>query len=161
MMIAIHRRRLLAGLVATPVALALPMTARAGEAATVHVAKTATCGCCKIWVDYMRKQGFVVEATNMAPGELSQFKTRHGISPDLASCHTARVAGYTIEGHVPAGEIKRLLAEKPDAIGLTVPGMPLGSPGMDYGPEKEPYDVLLIARDGTTSIYASYKGPAG
>ena len=94
----------------------------------------------------------------MAAGQLTQFKVKHGITPDLASCHTARVAGYTIEGHVPVREINRLLAEKPDAIGLTVPGMPLGSPGMDYGSEKEPYDVLLIKKDGTTSVFAKYVG---
>jgi hypothetical protein len=154
------RRQFLAGMLAAPIAASMPSLAAADPQA-IYVAKTATCGCCKLWIEHLEKEGFKVEAENMAMGQLSQFKTRHGISPDLASCHTGRVAGYTIEGHVPAREINRLLAEKPDAIGLTVPGMPMGSPGMDYGPEKEPYDVLLIAKDGTTSVYASYKGPAG
>ncbi len=151
------RRQLLAGLLVMPATAALPAIA-APERPTIAVAKTATCGCCKIWVDYIKKSGFNVEATNMAPGQLSQFKTKHGISPDLASCHTARISGYVIEGHVPVREINRLLTEKPDAIGLTVPGMPLGSPGMDYGPEKEPYEVLLIRKDGSTEVFARYEG---
>ena len=150
------RRQLLRLLLVTPAALALPAATARADGAPIFVAKTATCGCCGLWIDHLRKEGFKVEPQNMAPGQLSQFKTTHGITPDLASCHTARVGGYTIEGHVPAREIKRLITEKPDAIGLTVPGMPLGSPGMDYGSDKEPYDVLLIARNGETSVYASY-----
>jgi len=152
-----NRRQLLAGILVIPITAAIPATAASGPP-TIAVAKTATCGCCQVWVDYLTKEGFKVETQDMAAGQLTQFKVKHGITPDLASCHTARVAGYTIEGHVPVREINRLLAEKPDAIGLTVPGMPLGSPGMDYGSEKEPYDVLLIKKDGTTSVFAKYVG---
>jgi len=123
---------------------------------SVHVSKTATCGCCKIWVDYMRKQGFSVTTRNMTAGQLARVKMERGIRPQFASCHTARVGKYTVEGHVPAREVRRLLGERPDVIGLSVPGMPLGSPGMDFGSEREPYDVLLIKKDGSSSVYASY-----
>lgn len=85
-----------------------------------------------------------------------RFKARHGITSELASCHTARVDGYTIEGHVPARELSRLLHERPDAVGLAVPDMPIGSPGMERGDRVEPYDVLLIKGDGSTEVYASY-----
>ncbi len=152
-----NRRQLLAGILVIPITAAMPATAASGRP-TISVAKTATCGCCQIWVDYLVKEGFKVETRDMAAGALTQFKIRHGITPNLASCHTARVGGYTIEGHVPVREINRLLAEKPAAIGLTVPGMPLGSPGMDQGPEKEPYDVLLIRTDGSTEVFARYGG---
>lgn len=122
----------------------------------VHVSKTATCGCCKIWVDYIRKQGFKVTTENMTAGQLALIKKENGVRPQYASCHTAKVGKYIVEGHVPAREIHRLLKERPDAVGLSVPGMPLGSPGMDFGPEKEPYDVLLIKKDGSSSVFASY-----
>lgn len=154
------RRQFLAGLLAAPIAAPVPALATA-NANPIYVAKTVTCGCCRLWIEHLEKEGFTVKAENMAMGQLTQFKTRHGITPNLASCHTGRVAGYTIEGHVPAREINRLLAETPDAIGLTVPGMPMGSPGMDYGPEREPYDVLLIAKDGLTSVYKRYRAQDG
>lgn len=126
----------------------------------VHVAKTATCGCCKIWIDYMKKEGFDVVTQTMAAGQLAKYKMEQGIEPEYASCHTAKVGGYVVEGHVPVREIKRLLDEKPDAIGLAVPGMPLGSPGMDFGSEKEPYEVLLIKKDGSVEVFGRY-GNAG
>jgi hypothetical protein len=150
------RRQIVLGLLATPLAASIPGLAFAAAKPAIHVAKTATCGCCHLWVEHLENEGFEVTAENMAIGQLSQFKTSHGITPDLASCHTGRIADYTVEGHVPAREIKRLIAEKPDAIGLTVPGMPLGSPGMDYGPKREPYEVLLIQKDGSTKVFAKY-----
>ncbi len=103
----------------------------------------------------METAGFVVRSEDMTTGGLMQFKMKHGIRSNFA-CHTARIAGYTIEGHVPEREIRRLLREKPDAIGLSVPGMPLGSPGMDFGNSKEAYDVFLVSSDGTTIPYAHY-----
>ena len=87
---------------------------------------------------------------------LATIKRQAGIGAKLASCHTAKIAGYVIEGHVPASDIKRLVAEHPDAVGLTVPGMPAGSPGMEQGGEFEPYDVLLLKRDGTTTVFAHH-----
>ena len=128
----------------------------AAEPLTVDVRKTATCGCCKAWVDHLKGAGYKVKAKNVIMSQLMSFKAKHGIRPKHASCHTGRVAGYTIEGHVPAREIARLLKERPDAIGLSVPGMPIGSPGMEVGTQRDAYDVLLIKKDGTTEVFASY-----
>lgn len=122
----------------------------------VEVWKSATCGCCSGWIKHMETAGYAVKAQDAALGILAKIKRQAGLSPDLQSCHTAKVGGYVIEGHVPPEDVARLLEEKPDAIGLSVPGMPLGSPGMDYGPDKEPYEVLLVMKDGTTKVFARH-----
>jgi hypothetical protein len=124
---------------------------------TVSVAKTASCGCCGAWIDHMRDAGFDVQAHDMAPGALSALKTRLGVTPALSSCHTAVVDGYVVEGHVPAEDVRRLLREKPQAAGLSVPGMPLGSPGMEMGDARDPFDTLLIALDGSAGVYAAHR----
>lgn len=129
---------------------------RSEEANQVDVAKTSGCGCCLAWIDHLKEQGFSVSSRNMAMGKLMQHKMANGITAKHASCHTARIDGYTIEGHVPASDIRRLLKERPNAVGLAVPEMPLGSPGMDAGTAREAYDVLLISRDGSSSVYTSY-----
>jgi hypothetical protein len=119
--------------------------------------KSPTCGCCKDWAAYIEKNGFTVKAHNDGNDEI---RKKLGMPIQFGSCHTALIDGYAIEGHVPAKEIKRLLIEKPKAIGLAVPAMPVGSPGMD-GPEykgrKDPYDVLLIGLNGKPSVYQSYR----
>ena len=130
------------------------------DAQVIHVRKSATCACCEKWVDHLRQSGFAVTTENMAAGALMRFKLEHGLTPELMSCHTARVAGYTIEGHVPAREITRLLKDRPEAIGLAVPDMPIGSPGMESGDRRDAYDVLLIKKDGATTVYASYAAKA-
>jgi len=125
----------------------------------LEVWKDPECGCCKDWVAHLESNGFVVkvheDGNNAVRGKL-------GIDRKYASCHTAVVAGYAIEGHVPAREIHRLLKEKPKAaLGLAVPGMPVGSPGMDapiYGGRRDAFDVLLLARDGTAKVYQHYEG---
>jgi hypothetical protein len=126
------------------------------EGVRMDVKKTATCGCCQAWVDHLKQSGLPVSTENMALGTLARFKRQHGIGVQHQSCHTGRIAGYTIEGHVPASDIKRLLAQRPDAIGLSVPGMPMGSPGMEVGHEREAYNVLLLKKDGSTEVFASY-----
>jgi hypothetical protein len=149
-----RRRFTLAGLAA----LIAPAWA-AAQAPAIHaeVWKSPTCGCCKDWIVHMEKSGFrftVHEVGNTA------MRQRLKVPMALGSCHTALVGRYAIEGHVPAKDLQRLLKEKPDAIGLTVPGMPVGSPGMDgpeYGGRKDPYDVLLIAMDGSTRVFSSYR----
>lgn len=118
---------------------------------TVTVYKTPTCGCCKKWVSHLEANGFEVEAIDMR--DLRMIKSMSGVEPKHASCHTAQVEGYVVEGHVPADDIKRLLKERPDIKGLTVPGMPMGSPGME-GPQKDEYDVLTINNDGSTDVFA-------
>ncbi|MES9972008.1 MAG: DUF411 domain-containing protein [Candidatus Thiodiazotropha sp.] len=124
------------------------------EAADVVVYKSPTCGCCTKWVDHMRDNGFSVEVHDRP--NMNPIKAEMGIPRHLQSCHTALVDGYVIEGHVPANEIVRMLREKPSIRGLAVPGMPMGSPGME-GPRSDPYDVLTIQKDGKTRVYASKK----
>lgn len=130
----------------------LPVFAHAATP-IVDVYKSASCGCCKDWVKHLRDSGFTVSTHDVA--NPSDYRANFGIPNDLGSCHTAVVQGYAIEGHVPAAEIKRLLAEKPKAKGLAVPSMPLGSPGME-GLRKNPYDVLLVLANGRYSIYKHY-----
>lgn len=141
----------------TIVAGALALTAisvSAGE--TVEVYKSPTCGCCSKWVDHLKDHGFTVNEHDVGNKEA---RARAGISPSLGSCHTALVNGYAIEGHVPARDIKRLLRERPKAVGLAVPDMPHGSPGME-GARNDPYDVLLVKQRGDqrrdASVYSSY-----
>jgi hypothetical protein len=120
---------------------------------TVH--KSASCGCCQLWVDRLRGAGFHVDVRN--EDNLNDVKQRVGIPYGMGSCHTAEVGGYFVEGHVPMDDIKRLLRERPDAKGLTVPGMPAGSPGMEVpSGQVQPYDVILVKRDGTTAVFSHH-----
>jgi hypothetical protein len=122
----------------------------------VEVWKDPNCGCCKDWVVHMEANGFDVKVHDSGN---TAARKRLGVPDKLGSCHTALVGGYAIEGHVPAPEVHRLLKERPAAVGLSVPGMPVGSPGMDgaiYGDRKDPYDVVLISRNGSTRVYQSY-----
>lgn len=125
---------------------------RDAEAVSVTVYKSPTCGCCANWVDHLEANGY--EVTTVETADLSAVKAEHGIRPGIASCHTAIVEGYVIEGHVPADVIDRLLQERPNVAGLAVPGMPMGSPGME-GPRKDPYNVLTFDAAGNTTIYES------
>lgn len=135
---------------------AAPAHADQKASASVEVYKSPSCGCCGNWVKHMRDKGFKVTANNVEYSILTRIKRQAGIKEEFASCHTAKVGGYVIEGHVPAADVKRLLAEKPDAMGLVVPGMPIGSPGMEMGNEKEPYEVLLVKKDGSTEVFARH-----
>lgn len=136
-------------------ALAALMLPALAMASTVAVYRDPTCGCCGAWIQYLRSNGYTVTSHEDQP--MAAVKTRFGVPADAASCHTALVDGYVIEGHVPVQDIRRLLAERPDARGLAAPGMPRGSPGMEMGTPVR-YDVLLIGRDGTTRVFASH-GP--
>ena len=119
----------------------------------VDVWKSPTCGCCTEWVKHMERNGFKVTVHDSGNAAV---RARLRIPAAYGSCHTARVAGYAIEGHVPARDIRKLLAQRPAAVGLAVAGMPVGSPGMELADENDPYDVLLIASDGRASVFASY-----
>lgn len=123
------------------------------DAPLVTVYKTPTCRCCMKWVRYLQEAGFAVRTEH--PADLAVVRARLGVPPEYAACHTAVVEGYVVEGHVPAADIKRLLAERPAARGLTVPGMPVGSPGME-GPNPEDFRVHLLRADGSVSVYAQY-----
>lgn len=125
---------------------------------TVVVFKSPTCNCCSKWIEHLRQAGMQVEVHNES--EMSLVKTRLGVPEALASCHTATVNGYVIEGHVPVEDIKQLLATRPKAKGIAVPGMPVGSPGMEMGNSIEPYDVLLIPADQQAPTVFAHHGPS-
>lgn len=132
-------------------------SAASAQQSQMTVYKSATCGCCKVWVEHMSKHGFSAKVNDI--DDLGAIKQRVGVPYGMGSCHTAEVGGYFVEGHVPAEQVLRLLKEKPDAKGLTVPGMPIGSPGMEQGDAQQPYEVHLVHQDGTTSVYARYPQP--
>jgi hypothetical protein len=120
------------------------------------VYKTSTCGCCGNWVEHLKANGFEVDVREV--NDIVTEGRRLGVPDNLRSCHTGSIGGYAIEGHVPAADIKRLLAEQPQAKGLAVPGMPVGSPGMENGSYVERYSVLLFNADGTNEVYSNYGG---
>ena len=142
----------------------LPALANKAMAKTaMEVWKDPNCGCCKDWIVLMEKAGFEVKVHDVGN---SAVRAKLGLPQRLGSCHTALVGGYLVEGHVPAADVHKLLREKPKALGITVPGMPIGSPGMDgpeYNGRKDPYDVLLVTKslmrtDVSTSVFTSYRG---
>lgn len=146
------RRTLLLG------ALALPFTAWSAQPAKprVEVWKDPNCGCCQDWVQHLQAHGFQVQTHDTGN---TAARERLGMPAKYGSCHTARVQGYVLEGHVPARDVLRLLKEKPAAVGLAVPGMPIGSPGMDgpaYGNRTEPYQVLLVLKNGSARVFQNY-----
>ena len=149
------RRTLLVGTVALVAASPLRTLAQ-GAGPAIHVMKDPNCGCCSAWIDILENDGFAVTTAASAGTLLMSYKLDKGIPQKMTSCHTAQIEGYIIEGHVPVSDIRRLLDERPDAVGLAVPGMPYGSPGMGSESEREAYDVFLIRRDGSTEVYASY-----
>ncbi len=135
----------------------LPVAAISATAVTnaIEVYHDPACGCCVNWIRYMQAQGYTVRSHD--DQSMAAVKARLGVPANATSCHTAKIGGYVIEGHVPAEDIRRLLAEHPDARGLAAPGMPMGSPGMEMGaPER--YDVMLIGRDGSTRVFTTH-GP--
>jgi hypothetical protein len=121
----------------------------------VEVYKTPTCGCCGLWAEHLEVNGFTVRTTNLE--DLADLKTKHKIPQKARSCHTAVVNGYVIEGHVPAADVQRLLKERPAILGLAVPGMPIGSPGMEVpGQKAQPFDVLAFDKTGRTRVFTSH-----
>lgn len=128
------------------------------QATLVEVWKDPNCGCCKDWVSHLESNGFRVKVNDTGK---EAIRKRLRVADKYGSCHTGLVGGYAVEGHVPAREIVRLLKERPDAIGLAVPGMPVGSPGMDgkiYGDRKDAFDVVLLTRDGGAKVFQHYAG---
>jgi hypothetical protein len=136
-------------------ALAHPLvTLAATNPEQITVWKTPNCGCCKDWVAHLRDNGFQV-VTHDVP-DTAPMRQKLGLPAKFGSCHTAQLGAYVLEGHVPAQEVRRLLREKPKAVGLAVPGMPVGSPGMEMGEARDAYDVLLVLADGSSRVYQSY-----
>lgn len=145
---------LLASAVLLVVVSGLVVVQQRGAKANVLVYKTPTCGCCSKWVGHMERAGFEVETRDL--DNLTPIKNQYGVQRSFSSCHTAIVDGYIVEGHVPPVYVEKLLEERPDVKGITVPGMPIGSPGME-GPNPQAYDVLSFDADGNTAVFASVK----
>ena len=121
----------------------------------VEVYKSPTCGCCSAWVDHLRDQGF--EVRTIETDKVDELKATHRIPRQVQSCHTALVSGYVVEGHVPAADVARLLKERPAIAGIAVPGMPVGSPGMEIpGMKPQPFDVIAFGKDGSTRVFATH-----
>ena len=141
------------------VVLTQPLHALAASSANqINVWKTPSCGCCHEWVAHLRKSGFEVVTHDVE--DTAPIRQKLGLNAKFGSCHTARLGHYVVEGHVPAQELRRLLREQPKALGLAVPGMPMGSPGMEMGDSRDAYDVLLILTDGSSRVYQSYPSKA-
>jgi hypothetical protein len=157
-----HRRALLMSACALGLGALVPASQAQSVRPLMMVWKTPTCGCCKLWVEHLEKEGFSVKTHDVA--QTGPVRTRLGIPDDMGSCHTGVVAGFAIEGHVPAREIKRLLAEpeslRQQVIGLSVPGMPIGSPGMEMGTKRDKFDVMLVLKGGKSRVYQSYPSQA-
>jgi hypothetical protein len=142
------------GLALVVVVVSVAAMAAQSRKQVVEVFKSPTCGCCALWVKHLQQNGFDAKVTETE--DLAPIKTKLGVPARAQSCHTATVGGYTLEGHVPAAEVQRLLRERPAIRGLAVPGMPFGSPGMEAGSTKQPYDVLAFDQKGGTKVFASY-----
>lgn len=135
-------------------------SAKPPQRPVVEVWKTPSCGCCHDWIRHLQAKGFEVQAHDVSDARKREVRQRLGLADRFGSCHTARVQGYVLEGHVPAREIERLLNTRPRALGLAVPGMPVGAPGMDgpeYGGRLDPYDVLLVQSGGNATVFQSYR----
>jgi hypothetical protein len=131
----------------------VPLAAQRGAA--VQVYKDPTCGCCALWVEHLRKAGFTATVTDV--DDMAAIKAKHGVPGGVRSCHTALVGGYVLEGHVPAEDVQRLLRQRPGIVGVGVPGMPIGSPGMEVaGVKPQKYDVLAFNKAGETHVFASH-----
>ena len=153
-----QRRQWLKAAASMGLAASLPLRSALAQAYTVEVWKDPNCGCCHLWVEHLQASGFKVAVRDVGN---NAARKRLGMPDKLGSCHTATVGGYVIEGHVPAADIRRLLKDRPIALGLAVPGMPMGSPGMDgpvYKGRKDAFDVLLVQKDGSTKSFQRYAG---
>lgn len=138
-------------------AASVPLAGAAQGGPVIHVLKDPNCGCCAAWIEILKEEGFTVTTERSFGTLLIRHKLDNGIPQNMTSCHTGEIEGYMIEGHVPTADIRRLLSERPDAVGLAVPGMPYGSPGMGPEDEREAYDVFLILKDGGTEIFSTYE----
>lgn len=122
----------------------------------IVVYKTSTCGCCALWVEHMRENGFAPEVHDVSAAQVRAVSQSAGLSDEGASCHTAKVGAYIVEGHVPASDVQRMLKTKPAIAGIAAPGMPMGSPGMEQGGRKEAYDVIAFTKDGKKTVFAKH-----
>jgi len=119
------------------------------------VYRSPSCGCCGVWIEHAKHHGFQI--TDITTDDMEAVKREHNIPRDLASCHTTIIDGYVMEGHIPVDDIKRFLKQTPNVVGLTVPGMPLGTPGMEAGDRKQPFDILAFDRNGQVQVFKHYE----
>jgi hypothetical protein len=153
------RRRNVLMAVGAVLAVGLGIAGVRAEQATsekITVYKTSTCGCCSLWVKHLQANGFQVEAHDIDQDKLTGIAREAGVTADLQSCHTAKVGRYVVEGHVPAADIQRMLKERPAIAGISAPGMPMGSPGMEQGGVKQPYDVVAFTKSGQRSVFTKH-----
>lgn len=136
------------------IAFAAMFVGSAAHAATLTVYKSPSCGCCAKWVEHVERHGFTAQV--IPTDDMMAVKKRLGVPDSQMSCHTTKVGNYVVEGHVPAADIKRLLAQKPKARGIAVAGMPMGAPGMEHGDHRQPYSTMLIDTNGQTSLFARH-----
>jgi hypothetical protein len=147
-------KAVMAVVVAGVVSLGGLVAAQRSSPPAVEVFKSPTCGCCANWVKHLEAHGFATKVTDVE--DMTQVKSKYGVPGRLQSCHTGVVNGYVLEGHVPAADVQRLLKERPAVVGVAVPGMPVGSPGMEVGNTIQPYDVLTFNKQGQTTVFASH-----
>ncbi|MGB3508301.1 MAG: DUF411 domain-containing protein [Microcoleaceae cyanobacterium] len=136
---------------------ASPTTDVASQALNITVYRTPTCGCCKGWVEHIKQNGFQVTDIVKPESEIQTIRQKYNLPSNLASCHTSEIAGYLVEGHTPVADVKSLIAKKPDIAGISVPGMPIGTPGMEMGDRQESFNVFAFKKDGQTEVFNSYK----
>ena len=153
--VSLSRRQLL--ILASSSVIAAPLATLAdGTSPDIHIVKNPQCGCCNAWIEILTDKGFNVTTEDRSGSLLTEFKIESGVPKGMMSCHTAKIDGYFIEGHVPPNDIKRLIVDRPDALGLAVPAMPYGSPGMGPEDKREAYDVYIISADGTAEVFQHY-----
>ena len=150
-------RRTMIGLVLAAIPAAA--CARPAKAAELNIYKSPACGCCGAWVDHVKASGIKAVVHEME--DVTPMAMKLGVPDELRSCHTAAISGYFIEGHVPAADIRKLLAERPKARGIAVPGMPIGSPGMEQGDRRHAYDTRLVMHDGSSQVYVKHNRSPG
>jgi hypothetical protein len=153
--VSLSRRQLL--LLASSAAVSGPLRVLADDLVTdIQVVKNSQCGCCNAWIDILKSAGFNVTTEDRHNSLLAAFKIENGIPKDMMSCHTAKIEDYFIEGHVPIKDIRRLIVDRPNALGLAVPAMPYGSPGMGLEEERDAYDVFIVSNDGNAEVFQHY-----
>ncbi|NEP77130.1 MAG: DUF411 domain-containing protein [Okeania sp. SIO3B3] len=135
----------------------LPTTEVTPQALNITVYRTPTCGCCKGWVEHIKQNGFQVTDIVKPESEIQTIRQKYNLPSNLASCHTSEIAGYLVEGHTPVADVKNLIANKPNIAGISVPGMPIGTPGMEMGDRQESFNVFAFQKDGQTKVFNSYK----
>ena len=133
-----------------------PTNQQASQAPELTVYRSPTCTCCGRWLEHMKQNGFAIK--DIPTEDMDAIKRQHGVPAALQSCHTALVGGYWVEGHVPAEDVKKLLRDKPAVAGISVPGMPVGTPGMEMGPRQDPFAVMQLDKSGNTSVFHDYPG---